>query len=137
MARYDRSYDFGMRGFRQTTRPLGPGRGRRFAYDRSYRGPYDRSYDLSYPGGDRGYPPLPNRVTARYNRDYVDGRGGGERPYGFWGGDRPDRMGDETFYRRPYSTIGGTRTLRGAPGPRGFIPGRFGPSYGGRYPDEL
>jgi hypothetical protein len=129
MSRYDRSYDFGMRGYRQTTRPLGMGRGRRFSYD--------RPYDLSYTGGERGYLPLPNRVTARYNRDYVDGQRGYDRPYGFQGGDRPDRMGDETFYRRPYSTIGGTRTMRGADGPRGFIPGRFGPGYGGRYPDEL
>lgn len=128
MARYDRSYDFGMRGYRQTTRPLGMGYGGRYAYD--------RSYGASYPGDGPGYPPLPNRVTARYNRDYVDGRRGYDRFYGFRGGDRPDRIGDESFYRRPYSTIGGTRTLRGASSPCGFVPGPFAPRYDRRFRDE-
>ena len=130
MGRYDRSYDFGMRGYRQTTYPLGA--------QRRPRPSYDNPYDLSYPGGGDPYPPPPNRVTARYNRDYVQGyrHPDERRPFGFYGGDRPDRMGDESMYRRPYMTIGGTRTLRGSRSPRGYAPGRFGPDYGGRFPDE-
>ena len=131
MGRYDRSYDFGMRGYRQTTRPLDAERSRHRAYD--------RPFDLSYPGGGQEYPPPPNRVTARYNRDYVEGyrHPDDRRSFGFYGGDRPDRMGDESMYRRPYTTIGGTRTLRGARDPRGFLPGRYGPPGRGRYFDDF
>lgn len=127
MSRYDRHYDFGMRGYSQTTRPLGR---------RPMRRPrYDRFFDMPYSAGD-GEIPLPNRVTQRYNREYVDDRYDQRFAYGF-GGDRFDRTGDDGMYRRPYSTIGGTRTLRGARSPQRFSPGRFGPSYGGRFPDEL
>ena len=52
-------------------------------------------------------------------------------------GDRMDRMGDERYYRRPYLTIGGTRTLRGSSFPTGYDYPVYGPDYGGRYPDEL
>ena len=127
MGRYDRSYDFGMRGYPQTTRPLVRRRMRRPAYD--------RYFDYSYSAMDAEVP-LPNRVTRRYNEEYLDDRRNRQRAYGF-GGDRMDRMVDEGYYRRPYSTIGGTRTLRGTRSPERFDPGRFGPSYGGRFPDEL
>lgn len=127
MSRYDRSYDFGMRGYPQTTRPLGR---------RPMRRPrYDGYFDLSGPAMDRDFP-VPNRVTRRYNREYVDDRLNAARSYGFGFRDY-DRMVDEEAYRRPYRTIGGTRTMRGAEdGPR-FGQGRFGPSYGGRFPDEF
>lgn len=127
MSRYDRGYDFGMRGYPQTTRPL---------LRRTPRRPrYDRYYDFS--GGWDG-PDLPpsNRVSRRYNREYVDDRLNAARAYGY-GLRNPNRIVGEDAYRRPYQTIGGTRTSRGTPGPDRYIPGRFGPSYGGRYPDEL
>lgn len=128
MARYDRRYDFGMRGYAQTTRPLAR---------RSLRRPrYDLYPELGYSAAGREIP-LPNRVTARYNRDYVDGARSYDAGYGFRGGDRFDRTVEESYYRRPYTTIGGTRTLRGVADPRRFSPGDFGPSYGGRFPDEL
>jgi hypothetical protein len=129
MSRYDRSYDFGMRGYPQTTRPLGrrpPGRIR-----------YDRYFEAPFAAMDGGDVPLSNRVTARYNRDYVDGYRGYDRGYGFPGGDRVDRTVDESYYRRPYNTIGGSRTMRGARGAQRSAPGQYGPSYGGRFPDEL
>jgi hypothetical protein len=127
MSRYDRSYDFGMRGYPQTTRPLAR---------RPMRRPrYDRYFDGSYSAADGDFPML-NRVTQRYNREYVDDRLNAARAYGY-GGVHSDRTVDESFYRRPYSTIGGTRTMRGSNYPERYSPGRFGPSYGGRYPDEL
>ena len=46
-------------------------------------------------------------------------------------------MGDERWYRRPYMTIGGSRTLRGVLLPTGYDYPDYGPNYGGRYPDEL
>jgi len=131
MARYDRPlrrrYDFGMRGYRETTRPLG----RR----RLYPPRYDTFYLESYSEIGQEIP-LPNRVTRRYNREYVDDRLNAARAYGY-GLRNPNRIVGEDAYRRPYQTIGGTRTSRGTPGPDRYIPGRFGPSYGGRYPDEL
>lgn len=83
---------------------------------------------------------LGNRVTARYNMDYVYGARGARhdhRNYRMYTGDRPDRMGDERLYRRPYMTIGGTRTQRGGGYPVGYDGPDYGPDYGGRYPDEL
>jgi hypothetical protein len=127
MTRYDRGYDFGMRGYRQTTRPLGGNRPRRSGYDPSFY--------MSDPYSDPGYP-LPNRVTASYNRDYVDNARSYDRDYGFFGGDHPDRMGDESFYRRPYSTVGGTRTMRGTYGPPWTDPVAYGPPYGDRFRDD-
>ena len=108
MARYDRQYDFGLRGYRQTTRPMMDHRYRPHPYDSGYRATFD----------ERAYPEerLANRVTARYNRDYVTGHSGEryDRNYTMYGADHPDRMGDSRFMRRPYFTQGGTRTMRGA-----------------------
>jgi hypothetical protein len=67
----------------------------------------------------RGEPRTP-RVTARYNREYVYGGRGEEnypRNYNPYAGDRPDHIGDAQSYRRPYTTISGTRTFRGSPEP--------------------
>ena len=131
MGRYDRSYDFGMRGYRQTTRPLGD--------DYRRPPPYDRGYGLSYPDDRYGYPYPSRRVTARYNRDYVEGyrHPDERRTFGFRGGDMPGRIGDETMYRRPYMTIGGSRTMRGSQPPPPDPRGRPGPRYGGRFRDEF
>lgn len=130
MDRYGRNYDYGMRGYRQTAGALWRGR------------PPRDGYDASYPrlGDERGFGrnDRPNRVTARYNLDYVTGEPRRlERNYYMYTGDRMDRMGDERYYRRPYLTIGGTRTMRGASPPIGYDYPYYGPSYGGRYPDEL
>lgn len=119
-----RNYDYGLRGARETMR------GR---YDRGYPG---RRY---YSGYDERFRPRYNRVTARYNLDYVYGNQGDRYPrnYNFYTGDRMDRMGDERWYRYPYMTTGGTRTLRGSSYPTGYDYPSYGPNYGGRYPDEL
>ena len=125
MARYDRSYDYGLRGARE-------------AAPRPFRGgPRPRGrYDVMYDERSR---PRTNRVTARYNTDYVYGARGQryDRNFNMYTGDRMDRMGDERMYRRHYQTIGGTRTLRGSSSPTGYDYPDYGPSYGGRYPDEL
>lgn len=130
MAAYDRHYDFGMRGYQQTTRPLMRGAPR--------RNDYDRGYDFGPPpfGWPRGYS---NRVTARYNMDYIMDRKGGydQRNFNMYGGDRPGRVGGEGMYRRPYITSGGTWTMRGASFGGGYDYPNYGPNYGGRYPDEL
>lgn len=126
MTRYDERNDRSMRGDPRLRRP-GPGRNRRLAYDRFFDDWYSPN---------RGEVPLPNRVTRRYNREYVDDRVNEQRSYGL-GGDRFDRMGGEDFYRPPYLTIGGTRTSRGSRPVRRLVPGRFGPSFGGRFPDEV
>jgi hypothetical protein len=101
MARYDRGYDYGLRGWRETAPPRGPVRTRWVG-----RGGYDRGYG---PG------PLPNRVTARYNLDYVREQHPGEHPVNYtpYGGDRVGRIGDMREYAAPYFTLGGTRTWRG------------------------
>lgn len=124
MARYDRSYDFGMRGYQQTTRPLARN-----------RPGYDRAYHRSYGSIDPEYP-MPNRVTSSYNRDYVDGAPDYDRDYGYIAGDPADHIGDESYYRRAYVTIGGTRTMRGSQPPR-FEPGRYDPAYPRRYRREF
>lgn len=125
MARYDRQYDFGLRGFRQTTRPM---------RDSRYRGPF---YDHGYRGGfdERAFPEqrLSNRVTARYNSDYVTGYSrepAARYPY-LYGGDHADRIGDGSFMRRPYLTRSGTRTLRGTM-PTGYDYPNYGPDHPGR-----
>jgi hypothetical protein len=75
---------------------------------------YDRQHDY----GMRGPRELPNRVTQRYNREYTRDRPSPPtRNFNPYGGDHPDRIGDERTYRRPYITTGGTRTFRGAPPP--------------------
>src|SRR5690606_16775586 len=125
MTRYDERNDRSMRGD-----PWPPPFRRR-----SRRAVYDRRFQDWYSLGP-GEVPLPNRVTRRYNREYVDDRLNERNAYGL-GGDRFGRMGGEELYRAPYQTIGGTRTFRGAPPPRRAVPGRFGPSYGGRFSDEV
>ncbi len=114
MARYDRHFDYGLRGMRETAprgfvrarhpRDAGPWMGGGFRYD----------YDYGY----RPHP-LPNRVTARYNLDYVREQHPGERPVNYvpFGGDRIGRVGDMREYQRPYLTEGGTRTWRGGDRP--------------------
>lgn len=105
MARYDRGYDFGLRGYRETNASRGPG-------------PRERR------GRDRNEP-ITQRITARYNRDYVFGGRGESYPryprnYNPFGGDREERVGDWGRYRQPYMTTGGTRTWRGSFRPAGY-----------------
>jgi hypothetical protein len=115
MARYDRHYDYGLRGRRETTWPRAPRR----PYDAALRP--ERSGDdfLSF---DERRAVRPNRVVARYNADYVWGNRGDPYPenYHSFTGDQEERIGDWRYYREPYTTIGGTRTWRGAPQPIDF-----------------
>lgn len=112
MARYDRSYDYGLRGYRETTGRTGPGApprarsGQDFAYPRTPPGRYDA------------------HVTAGYNRDYTYDRPyrGYERNYNPFGGDRIGRIGDVQDYLHTYRTIGGTHTSRGGFRPMHEIP---------------
>jgi hypothetical protein len=119
MAYNERRYDFGLRGYSDTTR-------RRMAGPRQPQGQASRSGG----GADRrdwNSGTRTPRVTARYNRDYVaydrdfdyGARGEDNYPRTFnpFAGDRPLDIGDERDYRRPYTTISGTRTFRGAPEP--------------------
>lgn len=95
MPRYDRNYNRAPRGF----------------------GAYDRDLDR-----EDLWPRMRNRVTARYNRDYVLGERGPEyprNPYAFTG-DREARIGDNRYYWMPYQTTGGTRTHRGSAQPIGY-----------------
>jgi len=108
-------YDYGWRGYRETARPrrrpgrpwhLQPGsEDPRDGWGWSDRAPAD-----DYRGDWRPA----NRVTARYNRDYVhprdDGYGVNYNPYA---GDARWRMDDFTAYERPYITKGGSYTYRG------------------------
>ncbi|MBV9773557.1 MAG: hypothetical protein JO040_06380 [Gemmatimonadetes bacterium] len=119
MARYDRSYDYGLRGYRETTY-RGGGQG----WDTG-RGapPRPRGY-----GQDFGYSRAPgryfNRVTASYNRDYTYDQPyrGNARNLNPYGGDRIDRIGDLQSYYHPYMTQGGTRTWRGGYQPPMEVP---------------
>jgi hypothetical protein len=116
MRGYDRGYDYGLRGWPQA-------RGWREPVRTRHVGGYGRDYGARDVGGRavEGYDspyrvsPLPNRVTARYNMDYVREQHPGERPINYvpYGGDRIGRVGDMREYHRPYQTIGGTRTWRG------------------------
>lgn len=106
MPRYDRHYDYGLRGYQEATdarRPVGP-RGLGYGY----------GYDFTYAGGRE--PRFANRVTARYNRDYTYDRPyrGYRRNFSPYGGDPTMRIGDAQDYLHPYTTIGGTNTWRGA-----------------------
>ena len=109
MRGYDRGYDYGLRGFRQTAPRQPPVRTREVG---GHPG-YDRFRDFPVAGHPS---PMPNRVTARYNMDYVREQHPGERPVNYvpYGGDRVGRVGDMREYQAPYGTIGGTRTWRGA-----------------------
>lgn len=123
MRGYDRGYDYGLRGFPQAAQWREPVR-TRFAgggYGGDYRGPrggYGGDYRVARTSYDSGYGavPYPNRVTARYNLDYVREQHPGERPVNPapYGGDRVGRIGDMYEYHRPYQTTGGTRTMRGS-----------------------
>ena len=109
MPQYDRPYDFGLRGYRETAprrRPL-------------------VGYERDYPPANRRMAQRSNRVTARYNLDYVEGNRGPEYPRNPnpYGGDREIPVGDIGLYQRPYTTIGGTRTYRGSMRPLGREPG--------------
>lgn len=113
MPRYDRHYDYGMRGFQEG------------ALARRRNAP--RGYDMDVRSRELPASPVPNRVVQRYNRDYVyGGRGGYPRNYNMFTGDRIDRIGDERAYHRPYITNGGTWTHRGSPYPTGFGPDYVG-----------
>ncbi|HET7232274.1 MAG TPA: hypothetical protein VFJ16_19870 [Longimicrobium sp.] len=124
MRGYDRGYDYGLRGWPQARRMREPVRTRftGAGYDGGFRGQDrgDIAYGSDYDAARRhGSPyrmgPLPNRVTARYNLDYVREQHPGERPINYvpYGGDRIGRVGDMRQYQAPYQTIGGTRTWRG------------------------
>ncbi len=111
MPRYDRSYDYGLRGYQEAAAARNRGAFRTGAYDRGLRtGAYDRPYGLT------------NRVTARYNAEYVWGDRGDRYPRNYtpFAGDREQRIGDLRYYRQPYTTIGGTRTFRGSTMPIGY-----------------
>lgn len=112
MARYDRSYDYGLRGYREATWPTGRG-----AMPRA-RGEQDFAYPRTPPGQ------YSNRVTAGYNRDYTYDRPyrGYERNYNPYGGDRIGRIGDMQDYLHSYDTIGGTHTSRGGFRPLPEVP---------------
>lgn len=120
-----RGYDYGLRGYSQTApmRPPVP--------LRTYgRGGYDRGYFASAP--------LPNRVTQRYNREYVHPQPNRlETNYAPYGGDVEGRMVDYTGYQGAYNTMGGSRTWRGGNLPMGW---EREPGYGyggGRYDREF
>lgn len=113
----ERRYDFGLRGYGETTARRGAGpRPPHWQEARHAAGPDPR---------DRRREPRTPRVTARYNRDYVaydrdfgyGARGQDNDPRNFdrLPGDYPLDIGDERGYRRPYVTIGGTHTYRGSP----------------------
>ncbi|MBA4156783.1 MAG: hypothetical protein H0X65_04835 [Gemmatimonadetes bacterium] len=120
MSRYDRHYDYGLRGYAETS----PEQLRE-----TFRAPrYDQD-GLFFNAQDRRNEPRSSRVTARYNNDYVYGARGevhDPRYYGYprnfnmFTGDRPDRIGDGRYFRQPYTTIGGTRTNRGSSIPMGY-----------------
>ncbi|HET6232930.1 MAG TPA: hypothetical protein VFE05_22830 [Longimicrobiaceae bacterium] len=109
MPRYDRQYDYGLRG------PAEAFRGRQPGPPQGGFG-YGNGYDYGYRGGGQEYRPAQVHVTQRYNRDYVFGGGARDEHrlnYVPYGGDVEGRVGDMRQYARPYSTISGTRTSRG------------------------
>ena len=103
-----RGYDYGLRGYRETAPMRQPVPLRTYG-----RGGYDRGYF--------GSAPLPNRVTQRYNREYVHPEPNRlETNYAPFGGDYPERIVDSTGYWRPYATQGGSHTMRGGGLPVGW-----------------
>ncbi len=147
MFRYDRSYDYGLRGaprpstgYDRDTHQRRPSAGfdgqQSGGYDNGYRGGFeDHRYERRADPRARAA----NRVTAPYTYDYVYGGRGDRFPRNFnaYTGDRPDRIREADAFRRPYVTEGGTRTWRGSVRAPGYDAPDFGPAYGGRYPDEL
>jgi len=137
MARYDRGYDYGLRGFQETT---GPQRRRVTAHFVDHmrgsgedprdlrpqqdirRGVHAYGNDYDRPGMRAGWQPHVNRVTARYNLDYVREQRPGEYPINPhpYGGDMEWRVGDFNQYQRPYQTKGGSSTYRGGGRPVGW-----------------
>jgi len=115
MARYDYGFGGGWNG-------PGPFR----------RGPDRREPDRRRSRARRG------RVTSPYNLDYTRDAAPEYpvNPYRF-GGAWPGQMLGEDEYRWRYMTRGGTNTSRGAARPLTWRYRRFGPDYGGRYPDEI
>jgi hypothetical protein len=113
MARYDRSYDYGLRGWRETT---DTGRGAR---PRAWG-----NQDVDYPRRPAPAGGYSNRVTANYNRNYTYDRPyrGFERNFNPYGGDRIGRIGDMDDYLHMYTTRGGTRTSRGGFRPQHEVP---------------
>jgi hypothetical protein len=104
-----RGYDYGLRGFRETAPERPPVRVRQIGGP----GGYDQGY--------RGRAQLSNRVTQRYNREYVHPEPNRlETNYASFGGDFEGRIVDPTGYWRPYSTQGGSRTMRGGGLPMGW-----------------
>ena len=102
-------YDFGLRGYRQTA----PGRAPVRVRHPGEGGGYDRGY--------YGRPPFPNRVTQRYNREYVHPQPNRlETNHAPFGGDFDQRIVDATGDWRPYVTQGGSRTWRGGGLPMGW-----------------
>ena len=106
-----RGYDYGLRGFRDTAQERPPVRVRHIGPQLG--GGYDRGY--------QGRPPMPNRVTQRYNREYVRPEPNRlETNYAPFGGDYPERIVDSTGYWNAYSTQGGSHTMRGGGLPMGW-----------------
>lgn len=117
-----RGYDYGLRGYSQTAPARRPIPLRTYG-----RGGYDQGYF-----GTAG---LPNRVTQRYNREYVHPEPNRlETNYAPFGGDVEGRIVDPSGYRGSYNTMGGSRTWRGGNLPVGW---ERGPGYGGRYDREF
>ena len=109
-------YDYGLRGYRETARRR-PGRLWHLEPSgedpRDGRGGYGPPGPREYRGEGGGWWPG-NRVTARYNMDYVrPDRDRYPMNYQPYGGDTPWRMDDYRGYERPYLTRGGSRTYRG------------------------
>ena len=126
MRGYDRGYDYGLRGWPQAMPRREPVRtrfvgGAGYGGDYGLRSPFraeersDIAYGSDYDAMRRYGAAMPNRVTARYNLDYVREQHPGEYPINHapYGGDRIGRVGDVREYQAPYQTIGGTRTWRG------------------------
>ena len=103
-------YDFGLRGYRDTAPERTPVR-------MHYTGHGGDGYDRGY----HGRPALSNRVTQRYNQEYMHPRPNQLRTnYTPFGGDVEGRIVDSTGYWQPYATQGGSHTWRGGGMPMGW-----------------
>lgn len=109
MANYDRNFDYGLRGPRDTLRPRGGG--------------YSQNSQEPRNSGGRT-----RRMTARYNMDYTRDPNTQPRPlnYAPYGGSLEVPVGGVAEYNMPYMTRGGTRTYRGGSQPMGWERGRGG-----------